>query len=382
MYFILRSNMRFIKLLVTIIVITYLIALNGLEAAEPSDGFENGEKCVFERRNMAKLLTSDSSISMTLKSAPQNPSIFKFPQDHCPIFFTLGILNEFNRQRIEEHYPPLALSQKTSEAAQAWASSNRKEHVYEKPSFARYGQLIWGKYSRDSLEEMQIGFWEPFENKFWGKGILPKYTASHTRRFTETEWQNTKDIGIGCSSWRYPGGDVITNIAVFFNTWTRKDDQENGQTSFLEPSEQLIKFSVAQSFCPASLSYSIFQQINSQREKANLPTVEWSDIIADEANILATKMGSDGKQPKTQLGYLTWARWWDSINEPSLAVSVEEIFDEKWGSQVIPKKNDFEEREYSDIEWKLIEKIGIGCSVHRKSRYSPGVKLQVIALFK
>ncbi|KAH9409204.1 hypothetical protein TYRP_023700 [Tyrophagus putrescentiae] len=83
-------------------------------------------------------------------------------------------------------------------------------------------------------------------------------------------------------------------------------------------------------------------------------------------------MGSDGKQPKTHLGYLTWARWWDSINEPSLAVSVEEIFDEKWGSQVIPTKNDFEEREYSDIEWKLIEKIGIGCSVHRKSRYSPG----------
>lgn len=325
---------------------------------------------------------------MTLKSAPQKQSTFKFPQDHCPIFFTLGILNEFNRQRVQEHLPLLALSQKTSEAAQAWVSSNREKTVFEKPSFARYGQLTWSKYFEDKADEKQFGFWEPFEShgsgeKIWdNQKARPLYTASTTRNFDDNEWLNTNDIGIGCSTYNYEDQGASLYIAVFFNRWTREDDQKEGATSFLETNKRLFKFDVAQSSCPADLTLTIFRQINNQKVKAGLPTFEWSNIIAEEANTIAKSMAIDGKQLSTQFGYLTWARWWDSINEPSLALSVEEIFDEKWGSQVIPKKNDVEEREYTDSEWKLIEKIGIGCTVYRKSRYNSGVKMQIVALFK
>lgn len=109
--------------------------------------------------------------------------------------------------------------ERISLAAQMWASNNRNnsQNGYYKPNYRNYAQYTWGLYSEDTfiaefdLEASGMNIWWDFHDRpytSWPYGL---------DRETEEQWKMTTKFGVGCSTYRHPGGSWNFILIIFFN---------------------------------------------------------------------------------------------------------------------------------------------------------------------
>lgn len=311
---------------------------------------------------------------------------FPAPSDFCPPSFSIGVLAVINYHRGRKLMAPITLDSKSTFAAQAWASGNRDDGVWEKNNLEQFGQLVWKKSNFDSQTEISVGFWNMFntpgtEGVMWGDDPNPSFTGSESRRkFTPDEWKETKTLGLGCSCYKHPSRDKET---VFFVTafFVHPKFAELQNQLVVQP---LVRFNSKSTHCPLMLKAYLINVLNNQRAKKNLLKLNESDDVNDDATKLAQKLADGLKsdlESFNKYGFFSWTRIFDSPLETTLSISANAPFAESWGESATPIfKKDAIPRFFTENEWASAKHVGVGCVVFHKIEKNPKVKLQIVML--
>lgn len=305
-------------------------------------------------------------------------SVFVFPQDDCPREFQIGILNKINEQRRANCYAPLFISKDATIKAQEWVSTNREPPVWEKNNLREYGQLAWGLWNEADLQNIEVAYTEPFETngnyKRWGDAVRPYYTGDFfNRRFSEFEWEITKALGVGCSSYKHKGNDVSFYMAVFFPHPTEGPETVSTFSKFAVPSDS----------CPDYFRSELIQKFNRARRLSDYSPLKYSDDLDKLATEFAeTKalMDNLSKFELANTGYLAWSQWWSPGNKFSFTVSVERLFGENWEEVRPVIDDDVASRLLTVEEWRRTKNIGVGC-VTKQVADQNIVRLEIVVLF-
>ncbi|KAH9400026.1 hypothetical protein TYRP_001582 [Tyrophagus putrescentiae] len=362
---------------------------------------------------------------------------FSIPSYQCSAHFKAGLLETLNEDRAARGYAPLTESPDLTFEAQAWALANGRLGYY-RPADPRFGQYLFNAAQDPELANQSTDLRSSATPRRWSSAecstrstrlslesgrtrpamrlVLPTKPRYHQSHFAEHDYEVSSKVGFGCSTFKGTGNSSAGSLTVVFFEWDignyhietvakrcwecpmflnattpppkgapekpttaassaevvpnfheHEEDttcNDNDQAAFTLPIPSLN--------ASEALFGAVLCRLNQLRTEQSLPPLAYDPHL----NFRALEWASTG-------GYLGEYRWWDFFFGQAADPNNN-------GRDFRPKVSTFDfnhllpafrMRTYSEQEWAVTRKVGLGVSTLFNLRNPGKVTVFVVMLF-